>query len=425
MLFLGSMVLCAAALVVLAGTSWPLIAKGTVDAPFYNKMNIPLAILILFINGMSILLRWKRSEEKQFLKSLVVPFALAFALTILFVFMGMNDPLIALFVCGALFSFFINIEMVYDVAKRNWTKSGAYIAHVGIAVLFLGVIGSSKYSKEVDVSLPFGEPKEALGYTMTYVGATKIPNDTDKYYFNVDVEKDGRKMTMQPIMYYSAYSDGVMKNPDIKDLIVKDLYLSPQALDVPEDFSENDVDSIKKGETKTLKGLSIKFTDFNMDNFNREELIKGKSQEMGADIEVTDGGKTKKMTIKEKYTAEGEPEYIGVPLEGSDKYDIYLVKVMVQNDPGIQLAVVDRVAKMNDPNRVTQPTLVLKASIKPYIDLVWIGVCTMVLGFFFSIIKRVKRLKSEESKDELVLDKHVNGNGNGIMKKDTKVKESV
>ena len=65
---------------------------------------------------------------------------------------------------------------------------------------------------------------------MTYVGATKIPNDTDKYYFNVDVEKDGRKMTMQPIMYYSAYSEGVMKNPDIKDLIVKDLYLSPQGI---------------------------------------------------------------------------------------------------------------------------------------------------------------------------------------------------
>lgn len=416
-LFTGSVILCLAALVVFAGTSWPLVAKGTVDASFYNKMNIPLGILVVLINGMSILLRWKRSDEKQFLKSLVVPFVLAASLTIVFAFLGMKDLLIALFAGGALFAFFINIEMVYEVAKKNWTKSGAFIAHVGIAVFFLGVIGSSKYSKEVDVSLPFGEPKEALGYTMTYVGATKIPNDTDKYYFNVDVEKDGRKMTMQPIMYYSAYSEGVMKNPDIKDLVVKDLYLSPQALDVPEDFSETDTDSLKKGESKTLKGMNIKFTDFNMDNFNREELMKGKSQVMGADIEVTDSGKSqpKKMTIKVKYSAEGEPEYVGTPLSGSDKYDIYLVKVMVQNDPSIQLAVVDKIAKMNDPNRVTQPTLILKASIKPYIDLVWIGVSVMVLGFFFSIIKRNRRLKSENRKDELVLDKHVNGNGNGSL----------
>ena len=36
--------------------------------------------------------------------------------------------------------------------------------------------------------------------------------------------------------------------------------------------------------------MSIKFTDFNMDNFNREELMKGKSQMMGANIEVNDGG---------------------------------------------------------------------------------------------------------------------------------------
>ena len=137
-LFLGSLILCAAGLVVFAGTSWPLVAKGTVDSSFYNSMNIPLSILIVFLNGMSILLRWKSSDEKQFLKSLVVPFVLASALTILFVFIGMRNALIALFAGGALFTFFINIEMVYNVAKRNWTKSGAYIAHVGIAWLFHG-----------------------------------------------------------------------------------------------------------------------------------------------------------------------------------------------------------------------------------------------------------------------------------------------
>ncbi len=423
-LFIGAITLCAAALVVLAGTSWPLIAKGTVDASFYNKMNLPLAILIVFINGLSILLRWKHSDEKQFLKSLITPLILSSLLTILFVVIGIRDFLIGLLAAGALFAFFINIEIAYNVLRKNLPKAGAYIAHAGIAVLFLGIIGSARYSKEVDVSLPFNEPREALGFKMTYTGAVPIPGDTTKYYFNVDVEKDGRKMTMQPVMYYSSYSEGVMKNPDIKDLVVKDLYLSPQALDVPEDFSEKDVDSLVKGETKTLKNLKIKFTDFNMDSFNRDELMKGKSQTMGADIEVSDSGKTKKMTIKMKYSPEGEPDYIAVPL--NDKYNIYLVKVSVMADPSIQLAVVDKIEKMNDPNKVEVPTLVLKASIKPYIDLVWIGTVTMVLGFFFSVIKRARRLKSEAGKKEVLTNGkgNVSGNGKAEIKKGEKIKEA-
>ena len=271
-LFVGAITLCAAALVVLVGTSWPIISKGTVEPDFYNRMILPLAILIAFINGSSILLRWKHSEEKEFLKSLFVPFILAAVLTGIFAFMGMKDILIALLAVSALFSFFINIEIAYVIIRKNRAKAGAYIAHVGFAFLLLGVIGSARYSIEENLSLPLGEPKEALGYRLTYMGATPIPGDEEKYHFNVRVERDGRMILLQPVMFYSDYSEGVMKNPDIANLVVKDLYLSPMSLEVPEQFGVNDVDSIKKGETKDIKGLKVKFVDFNMNEFNRDEL---------------------------------------------------------------------------------------------------------------------------------------------------------
>ncbi|MFZ1460292.1 MAG: cytochrome c biogenesis protein CcsA, partial [Ignavibacteria bacterium] len=82
-LFTGAVVLSAAALVIAVGTSWPIISKGTIDAAFYNKMNLPLAIFIGVINGFSIMLAWKHSEEKRFLRSLIVPAALAIAGTII------------------------------------------------------------------------------------------------------------------------------------------------------------------------------------------------------------------------------------------------------------------------------------------------------------------------------------------------------
>ena len=64
-LFLGTITLCAAALVITAGTSWPIISKGSVDATFYNKMNLPIAIMIAFINGISLLLKWKKNFLSQ------------------------------------------------------------------------------------------------------------------------------------------------------------------------------------------------------------------------------------------------------------------------------------------------------------------------------------------------------------------------
>jgi cytochrome c-type biogenesis protein CcmF len=211
--------LCAAALIIAVGTSWPIFAKGTVDPEFYNKMNLPLAILIAAINGFSILLKWKHSEEKQFFKSLYIPIVITAAVTICFVIIfGLHDILLAVFAASSLFAFFINAQIIYSVVQKNTVKAGPYVAHLGIMLLFLGVIGSGKYSEDVNISLPIGETKEALGYNMTYLKATPIPGEPDKYHFNVAVEKDGKGFLLQPVMYYSEYSQGVMKNPDWANL---------------------------------------------------------------------------------------------------------------------------------------------------------------------------------------------------------------
>ncbi|MCX7877117.1 MAG: cytochrome c biogenesis protein CcsA [Ignavibacteria bacterium] len=398
-LFIGAITLCASALVVLAGTSWPIFAKGSVEADFYNKMNLPIAILISFINGASILLKWKHTEEKNFMKSLVVPFVLASVLTGLFAFMGMRDFLIALLALSALFAFFINAETAYVISRRSKIKTGAYLAHIGFAVLLLGVIGSSRYSQEENLSLPIGQTVEALGYRMTYLGATPIPDDPEKYHFNVKVERDGKEMMLKPVMYYSDYSEGVMKNPDIVNLIVRDLYLSPMALEVPEEFSAEDVDSIVKGSVKNIKGLDIHFVNFNMDEFKRDELSSGAAQTIGADLEINENGVRTPVTVKIRYSGDGVPEFI--PVKYKDNIELYLVKISVSQEPQIQLAVVDRTRKMNSPDAITSETLILTASVKPLINLVWGGTVIIVIGFALSVINRVKKSKAAASDEEV------------------------
>lgn len=105
-LFVGAVTLCASALVVFAGTSWPIIASGSIEQDFYNKMNLPIAILISFINGMSLLLKWKTNDEKTFFKSLLFPLIITCVITFALVIVGVQDFIFALFAFAAIFAFF-------------------------------------------------------------------------------------------------------------------------------------------------------------------------------------------------------------------------------------------------------------------------------------------------------------------------------
>lgn len=412
-LFVGSVTICAAALVIAVGTSWPILSKGTVEPDFYNRMNLPLAILIAAINGISILLRWKHSEEKQFFKSLYLPLGFTAAITIVLVIAGVRDLLIALLAASSFFAMFVNAEIAYTIFRKNKSKAGAYIAHMGIMLLFLGIIGSSRYSVEENVSLPLGEPKHVLGgYVLTYKGATEIPGDAEKYHFNVIVQKDDKAFLLQPVMYYSEYSEGIMKNPDIANLVTKDLYLSPMSLEEPGQFSPSDVHSFKKGEEKDVNGMKVKFIDFDRTKFNKDEMASGKMNIMGAELEVTIDGKKEKLVAEQEIGKDGSNP-LPVKLAGNDKYTFLLTKLSVAGESTVDIAIIDATAPVNN----APETLVLTASIKPFINLVWGGTLVMVVGFYFSLLSRYRRMKSEHRKNEIVSSNgsndHSNGNGNG------------
>lgn len=399
-LFVGSLTLCAAAIVIFAGTSWPILKSGTIDQDFYNRMNLPIAILIAFINGFSLLLKWKTTDEKHFFRGLLFPLLLSIIVTVGLVIVGVQDFLFGLFALASLFAFFVNGEMLVSTFVRKKRVSGAFTAHVGIALLFLGVIASARYSEEVNITLPLNQPAEALGYRMTYIGATEYHdhnNESDtKYHFNIMLEKDGKQMLLQPIMYFSQFNEGVIKNPDIANFVTRDIYLSPMGLVEPEIFGEEDVFEFKKGETKKIGGLDIEFIDFDFGGITMggQEVQSGNFT-VGAKIKVSDGKFTETILPKIKYT-DGNPEYQVAGMSGKEHIRIYLAKMNVTN-PGQKDGATASIAVVNtNEKQDTQAgteSLVITASIKPFINILWAGTVIMVLGFFISIIKRRKELK--------------------------------
>ena len=414
-LFIGAVTLCASALVIGVGTSWPIISKGSVDPAFYNKMNLPLAIMIAAVNGISILLAWKHTDSKRFMKSLYLPITLTVVTSVALAIFAIRDVLILALAATSIFSFAINLQIILKLISNKTIKAGPYIAHLGIMVLFLGIIGSSKYSVEENLALPIDEPKEALGYTLTYKGATPIRGEKsadEKYHFNVVVEKDGKGYLLQPIMFYSEYSKGIMKNPDVANLGIKDIYLAPMSLEVGSPYTEQDIVKFEKGQELDVKGLKIKFIDFDRSKFSQDKMMSGEENIIGAKLEITADGKTQTV-IAEQHLAEGHTDPIPVKVPGKDNYTLYLTQMAVDGTPTAFVAVSDKPEGVADDKE----TLVLSASIKPLINLVWGGTIIMAIGFFIALLNRRKAFLGEKKVAEKVTHhsdhSHSNGNGHG------------
>lgn len=403
-LFIGSLVLCASALIITAGTSMPIISKATIDINFYNTWNLPLAIIILIVSGLSIFLEWKNTGREKFIANLFQPLIYAFVSTIVLVIIGVKNFAMIIFAFASLFTFFINLIMLVRKIKTKKSTFGGVLAHVGIALFFLGVIGSGKYSEDVNLSLELNKPMEAFGYTFTYAGATPFMDANNKsdtmYHFNIKVEKDNREMTMRPIMYYSSFSQGIMKNPDIANFFYKDLYISPMSYEEPQFFSKDQLFDFKKGEKKKIGNLEIEFTDFDFGSIQMggKEMMSG-NYTIGAALKINDG-KNIETVLPKLHAINGEQDYIKVQMSGNPDYDFYFVNMKLQDEEeGGSLATI-AIVDLKDPSKNVrkEETIVANIAIKPFIWVLWTGIVILALGFFVSVFRRRKELLVKEKR---------------------------
>ena len=383
-LFTAAIVLSASAIVVLVGTSAPLFGQS-VDTFFYNEMHVPLAIIIGLLNGLSLMLKWKNTKKEDIIKKSIFSVAASILFTVLIVVLGkVADIMMILLSFSTAFAFFVNVEIAVRIIRGNKKMLGAYVAHIGIALFLLGVIGSAAYSSHKDIDLVKNQPTEALGYQMTFTGYTPIENNT-KYAFNVDIKKGDIKYSVSPVMYISDYNNGLMREPAILTMLTKDFYISPLGY---EDRSQSDAGgetvTLSLGEAKEVGDVKIEYKDFVKPDMN--VMMGGGNFQMGTKLIVTKGG--------ESYNAEPI-----IKKEGNDfkhiPYPIKSANVIIELeriDPANQQAkfIISKIVSESSSEEQPKEVLSISASIKPFISLVWTGVLIMVLGFFVSVVRRLQ-----------------------------------
>ncbi|MGC8653713.1 MAG: cytochrome c-type biogenesis CcmF C-terminal domain-containing protein [Candidatus Kryptoniota bacterium] len=425
-LFLGAASLTIVAGFTLIGTSAPLITNlfqgkaSAIDTSYYVKTNLPVAIIIAMMMGLGQLFWWKKSNSQTLMRTTLPPLLAAAFITVMVIFAGMHDPAMILFFLASAFAFFVNLQIAYKIAKGNPNYLGASLAHIGVALLFIGIIASTRYEKHITVPLIKNKPASVFGYKLTYTGTTQI--DQEKRSYNVTIESGQSRFVAPLIMYESSYNDGaVMRNPYIfslvnydifshpsllafigKNMLTRDLYLSPQTIEVS---SSNGFQSTKYGITFQVdKDVPIQvgqykfvFKGFKVAADQRQAMMEGKPFELGSIIQLTNKeGKVETIVPTNRIAPNETPSFTSAFATNGDQFTVLDIHVDDRSKSATILAAYKPSDKSPDYNLLKETArpsnqeeiLVVEATIKPFINLVWGGVIVMVIGFIIAWRRR-------------------------------------
>ncbi|MCX6138504.1 MAG: cytochrome c biogenesis protein CcsA [Ignavibacteriales bacterium] len=354
-LLLGSSALLLSAVAIFFGTSLPLISKTTVEPSFYDAMNLPIVIVIGLLIGFSLQLRWEEENGWGGLKRSAKWTLIAALGTVIAFFLGVKDVLMILFAFASLFAFLINLEAAY-------------------------LVGSGKYATKEHRTLGYNMPEQVLGYTLTYKGARPI-DDGKKLSYAIDVEKDGSKFTLTPVMF-EAGQQGMMRNPDIKSSFTRDFYVSPISLEQ----SGAESYSMKKGESISVSGAEVRFVKFDLGSHGMGGAAADGKMIVGAQLEVS--AKDQKEIVTPTMAFESGNKIPGDVAPSNLLHAGVAVSAMnIGMGPEGSSIVID-VVRSSAGGAVE--SLVIEASIKPGMNLLWSGSVLLFLGLIVSMFHRKK-----------------------------------
>ena len=371
---------------VLLGMSSPLITRwfgtpASVQTAYYDISITPIAIIVTFFLGLFPALTWGNNNKENFWKNLRIPLVLAFMVSFVIIVTVVRKPLFAIFIFMSAFAFFSNGKIVWE-KFRNGKVAGAFLAHAGLALLFIGVIFSNVYESRTRVSLTPGVPQNIFGYAFTYQGKDEA-SPQGKTPHKILVQKGSHSFVAAPKQFFSAYNQGIMRTPYIKRYWNKDLYIAPIE-EVDPSITEQAF-SMQKGQEAEIKGYRFKFIEFQVSPHGE-----GANQEVGALLEViTPEGA---QSITPKLIADGRGFRQEPARFNHDRALVYLEGV--QADAGT--ASLRMVGQSANTAEIPQPGFAIEVSVKPFINLFWGGAILVVVGGIISLRKRWKAVSQQK-----------------------------
>jgi cytochrome c-type biogenesis protein CcmF len=381
MMWLGQLVFMLMCALTAVGMSAPLITRlfgppSNVQTSYYNLVNAPLAVSLGLLLGIAPLMRWRHQEPAALGRTALPALVVGLVFTLLAVVAGVREPMPAAVVFGAAWALAANLLVTVRGFRAGWKHGVAFLGHMGVAVLLIGIVASSKYGNAAQVQLPQGQERTALGYRMKFEGVKRQTDGKDRVMIAVNAP-EGR-FEAAPALYWSEFNRGFMKKPHIERFLTHDVYISPLEM-VGEDPVE-DALWLEKGETRQVGETKYTFVDFDQ---QMGEVVR-----VAARLRVEIGGRTvPARPMLEVNMGTGTRNSIPDYLPGGGSVQIAAV------DPknGRVALAVPGMARGRDGD-----VLAIEVSTKPLINLVWIGSVLMLGSALMSVIRRILDLGRPE-----------------------------
>ena len=254
----NNLVLLVSCFAVLWGTLFPVLSewvtgsKVTVGPPFFNRVNVPIGIFLVFLTGIGPLLAWRQTSLDSVRRNFVWPTALALLTAIVLIVGGMKpwqDSALLLFADGDLrcrcssrrrfrvssgaadassrgSSIPTSLNGMVQITRRNTRRYGGYLVHLGVVLVIIGFAGLP-FNQDKEQEMGFGDKMQIGKYTLVCQSYTQ--DDKPNYgseWAVLDVYKNGKKLdTMFPERRFYKASEQTSTIVANRSRLNEDLYL--------------------------------------------------------------------------------------------------------------------------------------------------------------------------------------------------------
>jgi cytochrome c-type biogenesis protein CcmF len=409
---------------------------------FYTKFQLWFAVALALLTGIGQYFWWNKMDKRALKEALVTPYIISMVVSAIIITLGkVYDVTYIVVVLAGAFTIVANGSILIKLFKsRTFKLTGGSLAHIGLGMILIGVMFSSGYSDTISINMSgltykkdwedelnkqnvllwINKPLQMKEYEVIYRGRYKklvgVPGyvkadlleSTDginkatalddiwvkdrlyhrkgdevdlvleqNSYFKVEYYQDGDlKFTLFPMSQPNP-TMGLISSPDSKRYLSKDLYTHVSAINDYEDpeWKDDQFEGAAPGEQFFVNDFVTFFKGADIVNeVDGMELMEG-------DIAV------KATLIINDYDVEKRLEPIFL-IRGNQVGKI----AHIDHDLGIKIEIDNILPEENKFmfkfNTYQKDYVVMKASIKPFINVLWLGTIIMLIGFSVAIFRR-------------------------------------
>ncbi|MGZ4832165.1 MAG: heme lyase CcmF/NrfE family subunit [Terriglobales bacterium] len=261
----NNLILLVACFTVLWGTLFPILSewvqghKITVGPPFFNRVNIPIALLLLLLTAVGPLLAWRKTSMESLKRNFMVPTLVAVGAVVVLVvtppswggpfgmrpwqdssyLFSLMTIMLSVLVAATVTSEFVRggrviarhtssslLSGILQLTRRNTRRYGGYIVHFGVIIIMIGFAGAA-FNRDTEHELGNGQQMSIGPYTLVCRSYTDDDNPNYRSQWAIiDVSKNGKPVaTMYPERRFYKASQQTATIVANRSTLKEDLYL--------------------------------------------------------------------------------------------------------------------------------------------------------------------------------------------------------